>query len=149
MDPFSIATAVIGLSGPALSSISSLQKVINDLGEAQEEVKDIQTHLEGIQTPLHALQGIPTVDHEAEELYKSAIAKTGMANAVNECGKACQSFEEKLVKWTRRSTKEKMSLRDRMNVGLWRKEEIRTFKTRLETCERTVHFAVSSTQLYA
>ncbi|KAM0716309.1 hypothetical protein Q7P37_007754 [Cladosporium fusiforme] len=147
MDPFSIATAVIGLSGGALSSISSLHKAINDLGDAQEEVRDIRTHLEGIQAPLRALQAVSNADEETQAEYREALAKTGIINAVNECGKACEVFETKLKKWTKDSTDKKLSLRDKMSVGMWNKEKIRTFKTRVETCQRTVHFAVSSTQL--
>jgi hypothetical protein len=86
-------------------------------------------------------------DAEMSATFKQALAKTGMANALNDCGKACEVFNKRLQKWTRHSREDKLSLRDKMSVGIWNKERVRTFRTRVETCQRTVHFAISSTQL--
>lgn len=70
-----------------------------------------------------------------------------MAEAVNDCGKACAAFDRKLQKWTKHSPDGKLTLRDKMTVGIWNKEKLLTFKTRVETCQFSVQFAVSSVQL--
>jgi hypothetical protein len=66
---------------------------------------------------------------------------------VNDCGKACAAFDKKLQKWTRHSPEGKLSFRDKVAVGVWNKEKVLTFKTRVETCQLNVQFAVSSVQL--
>jgi hypothetical protein len=105
--------------------------------------------LDKIRSPLDALQAlVADTDAETNATFKQVLLKTGMANAVNDCGKACEAFNKRLQKWTRHSHGDKLSLRDKMSVGIWNKERVRTFRTRVETCQRTVHFAISSTQLW-
>jgi N-methylhydantoinase B/oxoprolinase/acetone carboxylase alpha subunit len=144
MDPFSVSIAAVGISGTAITSISTLRKTIAAIKDAHEDVLDIRAQLDKIRSPLDALQAL-VADTDAET---NATFKTGMANAVNDCGKACEAFNKRLQKWTRHSHGDKLSLRDKMSVGIWNKERVRTFRTRVETCQRTVHFTISSTQLW-
>jgi hypothetical protein len=149
MDPFSVSIAAVGISGTAITSISALWKTITAIKDAHEDVEDIRTQMDKIRSPLDSLQALITdTDAEMEATFKQALMKTGMANAVNDCGNACEAFNKRLQKWTRHSREDKLSLRDRMSVGVWNKERVRTFRTRVETCQRIVHFAISSTQLW-
>jgi hypothetical protein len=149
MDPFSISIAAVGISGTAITSVSALRKTIAAVKDAHEDINDIRAQLDKIRSPLDALQALVTdTDAEMSATFKQALLKTGMANAVNDCGKACEAFDKRLQKWTRHSREDKLSLRDKMLVGIWNKERVRTFRTRVETCQRTVHFAISSTQLW-
>lgn len=67
---------------------------------------------------------------------------------MNKCGQTCTEFSKKLEQWTSHSSTTKLSLRDRMSVGLWNKEKIRTFRTQVHSCQAIVHFAITSAQLY-
>lgn len=142
MDPLSVSMAAIGITETAVASISALRNTIDGLKEAQGNMAEIRTQLEDIQRPLLALKEL-----EADASSKEALAKIGFAAAVNDCGRACEKFDKKLQKWTRHSTEDKLSTVDKLFVGVWNREKIRTFRTRVETCQQTVHFAVSSTQL--
>jgi len=147
MDPFSITVGAIGITEFALSSISNLRNAIAGLTEAKGVVHDVGTQLANIQRPLAALEALIISDDATSTAAKNALKKTGMVEAVNDCGKACDKFGKSLKKWTKHSTDDHLALVDRMSVGLWNKEKIRTFKTQVETCQAAVHFAVSSTQL--
>lgn len=148
MDPFSISIAAVGISGTAITGISALRKAIDSVKDADEDINEIRVYLDSIRRPLDALQTLVTdTNEETSVASKKALAKTGMADAVNDCGKACEVFNKRLQKWTKHSREEKLSFRDKMSMGVLNKERVRTFKTRVETCQRTVHFAISSTQL--
>ncbi|KAL5370840.1 hypothetical protein DPSP01_014638 [Paraphaeosphaeria sporulosa] len=147
MDPFSITAGAVGITDFALSSIDQLRKTISSLTEAQDVVQDINSNLEAIQRPLTALQELKFPDGPSCTAAKEDLKKTGVAEAVNKCGQACADFNEKLSKWTKHSTNTKLSLRDRMLVGVWNKEKIGTFRTRVRTCQSIVQLSVESTQL--
>jgi hypothetical protein len=147
MDPLSITAATIGISGAAITSIVSVRNTINNIRDAEEVVGNIRTQLESIQRPLDSLKELRIGDTGTLTASKEALAKSGVAEAVNDCGKACAAFEKKLQKWIKHSAGGKLSLRDKITVNLWNKEKVLTFKTRVETCQLSVQFAVSSVQL--
>ena len=147
MDPLSITAATIGISSAAMTSIASVRNTINNIQDAEEVVGDIRTQLGSIQRPLDSLKELRIHDTGTLTVSKETLARSGVAEAVNDCGKACAAFDKKLQKWTRHSTDGKFSLRDKRSVGLWNKEQFLTFKAQVETCQSSVHFAVSSVQL--
>lgn len=146
MDPLSITAATIGISTAACASIATLRNTISGLGEAQEELHSIRFQLDNIEKPLRILDSF-AVDETALVSAQRILAKTTISHTVNNCGKACEAFDKKLKRWTRHSQDVKLSLRDKMSVGVWNVEKIRTFKVRVETCGQIVQLAVSSTQL--
>jgi N-methylhydantoinase B/oxoprolinase/acetone carboxylase alpha subunit len=147
MDPLSITAATIGISGATIASIASVRNTVNNIQDADEVVGDIRTQLESIQRPLDSLKELRITDTGTLTASKEALARSGVAEAVNDCGKACAAFDKKLQKWTKHSPEGKLSFRDKMTVGVWNKEKVITFKTRVETCQLSMQFAVSSVQL--
>jgi hypothetical protein len=147
MDPLSITAATIGISGAAMASIVGVRNTINNIQDAEKVVGDIRTQLENIRRPLDSLKELRITNTGTLTASKNALARSGVAEAVNDCGKACAAFDRKLQKWTKHSPDGKLSFRDKMTVGVWNKEKVITFKTRVETCQSSVQFAVSSVQL--
>lgn len=147
MDPFSITVGALGITEFAISSIDHLRGLINSLAEAKEVVQDIASTLEAVQRPLAALKELSFSDSATYTAAKEDLEKTGVAKAVNECGQACDDFAEKLKRWTKHSNSKKMSVRDRLSVGVWNKESIHTFRTQIQSCQAIVQFAIASTQL--
>jgi hypothetical protein len=118
MDPFSISIAAVGISGTAITSISALRKTIATVKDAHEDINDIRAQLDKIRSPLDVLQALVTnTDAEMSATFKQALLKTGIANTVNDCGKACEAFDKRLQKWTRHSREDKLSLRKRCRSG--------------------------------
>ena len=147
MDPFSITVGALGITEFAISSIEKLHNFINSLAEAKEVVQDIAANLEAVQRPLAALSELKISNSATYNEAKKDLEKTGVAEAVNECGQACAEFTKKLEQWTKHSSSTKLSIRDRLSVGVWNKEKIRTFRTRVQSCQAIVQFAIGTTQL--
>lgn len=146
MDPLSITMAAIGITEAAVGGVSALRSTINDLRDAPDEVNNVRTRLHEVQSSLEALRSIKITDQATRTTYTEVFRTTGMVKAVNDCGNACEAFNKRLQKWTKRSTEDEMSFRDRVTIAR-NKEKICTLQTRIESCQKTVHFAVSSTQL--
>jgi hypothetical protein len=147
MDPLSIIASTLGITQFAISSIVQLNDFIDNLAEAKEVAQDIASNLEGVQRPLAALEELHISDPATFATAKIDLEKTGVVEAVNNCGQACASFTEKLKQWTKHSSGTRFSLRDRFSVGIWNKEKIRTFQIQVQSCQATVQFAIASTQL--
>ena len=147
MDPLSITAGTVGITAFAVTSITQLHNFISGLAEAKDVLQDVTDNLGGIQRRLTGLEQINITEETTSVKAKEDLKKAGVAEAVNKCGDACDEFSKNLQKWTKHSSTAKLSLRDRLSVGVWNKEKIRTLKTQLQSCEATVHFAVSSTQL--
>jgi hypothetical protein len=147
MDPFSITAGAIGITGFATTSIMQLRNLIDGLSEAQDVVIDLTSTLANIERPLAALEQLSILDKATSIAAKEDLKKSGVAEAVNSCGDACNEFSKNLTKWTKHSSTTRLSLRDRLSVGVWNREKIRTLRTQLQSCEATVHFAVTNTQL--
>ncbi|KAF2998445.1 hypothetical protein E8E13_000859 [Curvularia kusanoi] len=147
MDPFSITAGAIGITGFATTSIVQLHSLIDSLSEAQDVVTDIASSLTSIERPLAALGQLSIADEATNIAIREDLRKTGLAEAINNCGDACNKFSKNLAKWTKHSSPTKLSLRDRLSVGVWNKEKIRTLRTHLLSCQATAEFAVTCTQL--
>lgn len=116
------------------------------MAEAKDLMHDLATDLDNIQRPLAALEGLDVADEEAFPAAIGDLKNTGIAEAVNSCGSACETFSKNLQKWTKHSAA-KSSFRDRFLVGVWNKEKFATFRTRVQSCQATVQLAVASAQL--
>ncbi|OQE09546.1 hypothetical protein PENVUL_c006G04981 [Penicillium vulpinum] len=147
MDPFSLTLGALGITEFALSRISNLRRLINSLSEANDVMQDVTSNLEAIERPLAALENLQISDSTTYAETREVLEKTGVAEAVNICGQACAGFTKKLEQWTKHSSSTKLSLRDRLSVGLWNKEKIQTFRTQVATCQAIVQFAIDSAQL--
>jgi hypothetical protein len=115
MDPLSITAAIIGISGAAITSIVSVRNTINNIQDAEKVVGDIRTQLDNIQKPLVSHDTLTITDAGTLAASKDALARSGVAEAVNDCGKACVAFDKKLQKWTKHSPDGKLSFRDKIN----------------------------------
>ncbi|KAJ5298307.1 uncharacterized protein N7443_006427 [Penicillium atrosanguineum] len=147
MDPFSITVGALGITEFALSSISHLRDLVDGLKEANDVIQDVIFNLNAIQLSLSALKNLQFSDNTTYTEAKEDLKKTGVAEAVNNCGQACAEFSKKLEQWTKHSSSTKLSLRDRLTVGLWNKEKVQTFRTQVHSCQSIVHFAIDSASL--
>ena len=147
MDPLSITAGAIGITEFALSSIHYLRDLIKGLKEANDVTQDVISNLGAIQQSLSALQSLQISDNITYNEAKEVLEKTGVAEVVNKCGQACADFSTKLEQWTKHSSATKLSLRDRLTIGLWNKEKFQTFRTQVYSCQAIVHFAIDSATL--
>ncbi|KAJ5885811.1 hypothetical protein N7504_011647 [Penicillium tannophilum] len=123
MDRFSITIGSLGITEFAISSISTF--VVLSMALTKRTTSLIARHIEA----------------------KEDLERIGVARAVNKCGQACADFLKKLEHGTKHSSTTKISLRDRLSVGLWNNESIRTFRTQVHSYRAIVQFAIDSAQL--
>jgi hypothetical protein len=147
MDPLSITVAALGINTFAITSITQLHSIINDAAEVKEVIHDVSAGLAAILRPLDTLRELPVRNSNISAAAKADLEKVGVAQAVNKCGDVCDDFTKRLKKWTEHSSASKLSLRDRLTVGLWNKEKIRTLRISVQSCQSTVQFGVQTTQL--
>jgi hypothetical protein len=112
MVPFSITAGAIGITGFATTSIVQLHSLINSLSKAQDVVSDIALSLANIERPLASLKQLSILDEATSIAVKEDLKKTGVVEAVNRCGDACNKFSKNLTKWTKHSSATKLSLQD-------------------------------------
>ena len=147
MDPFSITAGTIGITGVALTSFEQLHNLLSAFAEANEEVRDINACIEGLNAPLSAIEELVNSRQDISVAAETDFQKADVADAVNQCGRACAQYAEAVKRWTRRSIAGRLSFRDRFLVGVWNKEKTRTMRTQLQSCVDTLQLAVSSAQL--
>lgn len=147
MDPFSITAGAMGIAGVATTSITQLHSLVSGLTGVEDLVQGIVSHLEGVQRSIAVLEQVKISDEATSVAAKQDLEKAGVAEAVNKCGSACDEFEKSIKRWTKHSSLEKVSLRDRFQVGIWNREKIATFRVQLQSCEAILMLAVNSTQL--
>jgi hypothetical protein len=147
MDPLSITVATIGITTFAITSINQLHEIINDVAEVKEVIHDVSTSLTAILISLDSLRELHVPDSSISAAVRADLEKAGVAAAVNKCGDLCDDFAKRLEKWTKHSSGGKLSLRDRLTVGLCNKEKIRTLRISVQSCQSTVQFALQTTQL--
>lgn len=148
-DPLSITAAAVGITAFAISGIETLHNFIQDYSGADAEITAIASNLKIIQTTLGALAPLldSSTDQEVSDRAKKDLERYGVAMAVNDCGQACVGFQRDIENWTKHSSNGQLSKRDRLSVGVWHKEEVRTHRTMVETCQKGVQFATQSVQL--
>jgi hypothetical protein len=98
MDPFSITAGAIGITGFATTSIVQLHSLIGGLSEAQDLVTDIASSLANIERLLATLEQLSISDESTSIAAKEDLRKAGVAEAVNECGSACNEFSKNMAK---------------------------------------------------
>jgi hypothetical protein len=147
MDPFSLAAGSIGITGVAAAGFGQLHRRISSFRDAPMDIQTIQSSLEELQQPLRVLTELCSSPQQTSMAIMRDIEQIGLANVVNNCGAKCENFARKIERWTRRSDSDTLVFWDRFLVGVWHKEEFRTFFTQLQTCVNTVQLALGTTQL--
>jgi hypothetical protein len=74
--------------------------------------------LEGVQRPLAAFKELIILDPTTYAAAKADLEKTGVVEAVNNCGQVYANFIDDLKRWTKHFSGIKILLRDRFSVGV-------------------------------
>jgi Fungal N-terminal domain of STAND proteins len=141
-DPLSIAASVVGIATAALQSVQFLSKTIDNIKDGPDSIKSIRADLQAVEPVLHnlntALQGDGTL----------IVLSDQIKPAVENCSRACTTFQSRLNHWMRHSTEEKTFWVDRWRVGLFGQDRIKTIKGQLNDCKSTLSVALSTATVY-
>lgn len=138
-EPLSAVAGVTGIIVPALHGIRLLLRDIENIVEAPKAVADLKEDVRGVVMAIERLK--------AEDLESLGVAEQSQS-AIETCSKACDTFRNDLQRWTKHSENGKLSWRDRLNVGFWRDEKIKTVSTHLQNCKSTLILSASSATLF-
>jgi hypothetical protein len=141
-DPLSITASVVGIATAALQSLQFLVQAIDGVNGAPDVVKSVSTDLRAIRPVLQTL--LRAVQDDSSQVVLSEHIK----DAIENCQRACGTFQLRVEHWTERSTKDKMFWVDRWKVGLFGLERIKAFRGQLSDCKGTLTFALSTATVY-
>lgn len=141
-EPLGTAAGVVGIVVPAMHGTRRLLDDIEKIRGAPATVEGLKKELQDVFLATERLKVV-----KPSELESLGVAKQSLS-AIKTCDEACETFRKDLQRWTKHSEDGKMSWRDRINVGFFQDENIKSLSTRLQTCKTTLIVAVSTATLF-
>lgn len=143
-EPLSAAAGFVGVIVPALHGARLLRKDIENFVDAPKAIASLKDDLVSVDLAIEGLKAVkPT---EWESLGQPVVKQSEFA--VRTCKTACEAFRHDLLRWTKHSADGKLSFRDRVNVGFFQEQKIKTLSAQLQNCKITVNGAASTATLY-
>ncbi|KAI9656948.1 MAG: hypothetical protein M1831_004496 [Alyxoria varia] len=137
VEPFSTVAGAIGVADVALSSIKQLYDLLESIRGAHQAINATQQELDVVQETLASLKSALDTRSAAE------INIAAFETVVRSCADDCDQFRQRLVSWTSHSSEEKISLRDRVQVGFLSQRKITAFIRRLKNRKQTIMFVLA------
>lgn len=145
-DPLSIAASIVSLSAFALHGTHILLDDLNSIADAPREIRRLKKNVEVVEAILLAIKNI--TDDEWRLINRGKDDQPALKAAITSCEKACSDFQKSLKNWTRHSPEGgKLSLFDRLNVGVFKESKIGAMSDQLETCKTALTTAVGVSNL--
>ena len=142
MDPLSITASIVSITTAAIQSVQFLTKTIDNIKEAPNTVKDINTDLRAVQPVLKNL------DKVLQDGSEQIVLSDQIGYAVENCDRACRAFQSQVERWMKHSKEDKLFWMDRWKVGLFGLQRIKTFRGQLSDCKGTLSVALSTATMY-
>jgi hypothetical protein len=137
-----VAASAVGIATAAIQSVQFLSKTIDNIRDVPKTVKSVRVDLQAVEPILHQL------DKALHNDESQVVLREEIKPVVQNCDRACTSFQAALDRWTRHSTEEKTFWMDRWRVGLFGQDRITTFKGQLNDCKSTLNVALSTATMY-
>jgi hypothetical protein len=137
---------IIAVAGLAWSSSKALYDFIEGLANAPTMIKEVKEDLTELEKILKSLEALLKDGNSV--VLATIFERVGIKSALEACSAVCNNFKATLSKYTKHSTTDSFSKRDRLTVQFF-KSKIVAFKLRLNASKGTVEFAVNSATLYA
>ncbi|KAI1069424.1 hypothetical protein LB507_008616 [Fusarium sp. FIESC RH6] len=118
-DPLSMTASIIGIIGVTGQGIGFLSDTIQNIRNAPDSIKMIQTGLQQLKPLLVKLEF--TIKEEPTEL----LLCSEIRDALESCNRACTEFNVSLTHRTRHSRDDKTSIFDNAKIGVFRQGRMR------------------------
>jgi len=132
-------SAIVSIAAVALHSARLLRDDVRTIQSAEETVGSIIEDLDSIIEILSSLDeaaGSQAIDRGALR----EIDNENVRNAAGNCNKICTEFQNKLGRWMKHSSKDKMDWREKLRV--LGEKEILEFRGQLVACKGTFTIAL-------
>lgn len=142
-EPFSIAAGTVGIAATALQSAKILLASLQEIQDAPQTVQTLKNDLIAFNLALAAFQAIG--DDKWNSVPTAVVEQTN--NMLETCESACQTFITDLKRWTKHSKSGELSKRDRLNVGVFRTQQIQFISLHLQACKLNILSIATSSVL--
>lgn len=137
-------SAIVGVIVPALHGTRLLRENIENITDAPKAVASLKEDLLSVDMAIKSLEAV-----EASEWRSLGQAVENQSKfAISTCKTACDTFMEGLQHWTKHSEHGKLTLWDRVNVGFFQKEKMKSLSAQLQNCRTTINSVASIAALY-
>jgi Asp/Glu/hydantoin racemase len=143
-DPLSIAASVVGVTVPALEATRLLLDTLSEIKDAPKTITRLSDEVQAVDATLNLLRGVG--DREWS-LLGSTVAEQSKT-IINSSKEACDHFRGKLQQWGKHSDDGKLAWRDRANVGIFKKTQIKATSEQLQNCKLSINNVISIATLY-
>jgi hypothetical protein len=133
-----IASGLLALSVFAFQSSISLYQVVDSFQSSKKVIRDLKDELEALNGVLRSLQQAAADDTEHLSTLNLPLFR---------CGKACEDFEEVIIKCTAHSGGSRTSFRDWAKLK-YMGSDIVGFKDMLAGYKSTINIALAEANLY-
>ena len=142
-DPLSVAGAAIGIAVPVFHATRLLLDDVQNIVDAPKAIASLRDDLQSVDTAMKALKVIP-----AEQLESLGLEVVNESNsAITACDRSCEMFRADLQCWAKNLGGGKLRLRDRVNIGFFKKQRIVSLSGQLQNCKMTLSTAASVANL--
>lgn len=145
-DVLATGSAVVGIVVAAFHSARLLRDDFSAVKNAGETIKPIIDDLNSVVDVLSSLDATVKRSNQAQGVT-SEIDNENFKAAAENCNRICTAFREKLVKWIRHPSNDKMDWRDRFRVGFLAEKELLEFNRQLVACKGTFTIALQMATL--
>jgi hypothetical protein len=143
-DPLSIAASVVGVTVPALEATRLLLDVLSEIKDAPKTITRLSDEVRDVDGTLNLLQGVG----DREWLLLGTTVADHSKTTITSSKEACTHFRGKLQQWTKHSDDGKLAWRDRANVGIFKKNQIKATSEQLQNCKLSINNVISIATLY-
>ncbi|KAF7955087.1 uncharacterized protein EAE97_000346 [Botrytis byssoidea] len=140
-DVLATGSAVVGIIVAAFHSARLLHDDFSAVRDAGETIKPLVDDLNSVVGVLSSLDATAKRSDQVQGV-PSEIDNDNFKAAAKNCNKICTAFREKLVKWIRHPSNNKMDWRDRFRVGFLAEKELLEFNRQLVACKGTLTIAL-------
>lgn len=144
MDPFSISVGIIGVIAPTLSGVQLLYTELQKIVEAPNVVERLRDDLKSITASLVSIKQIE--DKVWHSLGPTVLDQS--RDAIESCQTACSRIRSNLQKWTKHSPGDKLSMRDRMTIGFFGEQQLKSLSAQIESHNGIFSRVVETAALY-
>ncbi|TEY71638.1 hypothetical protein BOTCAL_0089g00170 [Botryotinia calthae] len=141
-DVLATGSAVVGIIVAAFHSARLLRDDFSAVKNAGETIRPIIDDLNSVVDVLSSLDATVKKRSSQTQGVASEIDNGNFKAAAENCNKICTAFREKLVKWIRHPSNNKMDWRDRFRVGFLAEKELLEFNRQLVACKGTFTIAL-------
>ena len=146
VEPFAITAGVVGISVATITSVHKLYRTLEKIANAPETIQKLR---EDVKQTLNALESIKTIEDPDWDRLGSAVT-IPFKETIEKCATSCESFEQEIIRWTRKSPDGTLAMRTRtkINVGAFKRYQIEAMTKELQSCKLSSTHAISVMNLH-